>query len=141
CIDEVIRSLGDRLPAERITIDIQCDPILTIKSLRGDWATIFINLIDNSVRHGFRGREHGMINITVVSDAKKLQLEYRDDGVGLAPESLARIFDPFFSSDLQHGMGLGMYLVYNLISHRMGGDIQCESVLGQGVHFYIEVPQ
>jgi len=141
CIDEVIRSLGDRLPAERITIDIQCDPTLKIKSLRGDWATIFINLIGNSVKHGFKGREHGMINITVVSDAKKLQLEYRDDGVGLAPESLARIFDPFFSSDLQHGMGLGMYLVYNLITHRMGGDIQCESDLGQGVHFHIEVPQ
>jgi signal transduction histidine kinase len=141
CVSEVIRSLGDRLSPERIAINIQCDPELEIESLRGDWASIFINLIGNSLKHGFRGRERGIIDIRIAKDAKELRVDYRDDGVGLAPEALARIFDPFYTTDLQHGMGLGMHLVYNLITHRMHGSIQCESQPGQGVKFHIEIPQ
>jgi signal transduction histidine kinase len=67
-------------------------------------------------------------------------VDYRDDGNGMAAEAQARIFDPFFTTDLQQGMGLGMHLVYNLITHRMGGSILCESTPGQGVHFHIEIP-
>jgi signal transduction histidine kinase len=59
----------------------------------------------------------------------------------MPPETLARVFDPFFTTDLQHGMGLGMHLVYNLITHRMGGSITCESQPGGGVCFHIEIPQ
>jgi signal transduction histidine kinase len=50
------------------------------------------------------------------------------------------VFDPFFTTDMQHGMGLGMYLVYNLITQRLGGHIQCESPPGGGVRFHIEIP-
>jgi signal transduction histidine kinase len=141
CLDEVIRSLGDRFPADRITVNIQCEADLEINSQPGDWASIFINLIGNSLKHGFKGRECGVINIQIAKEAKKLCIDYSDDGVGLAPESLARIFDPFYTTDLQQGMGLGMHLVYNLITHRMGGSILCESPLGHGIHFHIEIPQ
>lgn len=141
CLDEVIRSLGDRLPAERIAVQIECPAELEIDSVAGDWASIFINLISNTLKHGFKGRERGVIDIRMARDTQKLRLDYRDDGVGLSPEALARIFDPFFTTDLQHGMGLGMHLVYNLITHRMGGNIQCESRLGCGVHFHIELPR
>lgn len=141
CLDEVIRSLGDRLPAERISVRIDCDPALEIDSLPGDWASIFINLIGNSLKHGFRGRERGAIDIRITRDSQRLRIDYHDDGVGLAPEVQARIFDPFFTTDLQQGMGLGMHLVYNLITHRLGGRIQCDSAPGQGAHFHIEIPQ
>jgi signal transduction histidine kinase len=70
----------------------------------------------------------------------RLVVDYRDDGKGMAPETSARVFDPFYTTDLQQGMGLGMHLTYNLVTHRMGGHIQCESVPGNGVHFRIEVP-
>lgn len=72
-----------------------------------------------------------------------MRLDYRDDGVGLSPEARERVFDPFFTTDLQRGMGLGMHLVYNLITHRLGGSIQCcgpEPGAGQGAHFLIRVP-
>jgi signal transduction histidine kinase len=140
CLDEVIRSLGDRLPAERVAIEIECEPNLEIESLPDDWVSIFANLIGNSLKHGFRDRERGLITIQMSRDTKKLRVDYRDDGAGLTPDVLNRIFDPFFTTDLQHGMGLGMHLVYNLISHRLGGTIHCDSQPGEGVHFHIEVP-
>jgi signal transduction histidine kinase len=141
CLDEVIRSLGSKLPADRVDINIHCDPDLEIESFRSDWVSIFINLISNSLKHGFKGHEHNTINIRIVGETKIMRIDYRDDGVGLAPESLARIFDPFFTTDLQQGTGLGLYLVYNLITQHMNGSIQCQSESGKGVYFHIEVPQ
>ena len=140
CLDDVVRSLGNRLPTDRVTISIDCPPELVIDTIADDWASIFLNLISNSLKHGFRNRERGTILIGVVQEAKKLRVDYRDDGNGMAAEAQARIFDPLFTTDLQQGMGLGMHLVYNLITHRMGGSILCESTPGQGVHFHIEIP-
>jgi len=141
CLDDVIRSLGERLPADRVSLQIDCDPALEIDSVRGDWVSIFVNLISNSLKHGFKGRERGSIAIRIVRAAKTLRVDYHDDGAGLSPEALARIFDPFYTTDLQQGMGLGMHLVYNLVTHRMRGNIQCESTPGHGAHFLIEIPQ
>lgn len=141
CLDEVIRSMGHLLAAERVTLKIACDPFLLIESLPDDWPDIFRNLIDNSLKHGFKEREHGDIVISISTTAQYLHIEYKDDGVGLTPEVQTRIFDPFFTTDMQHGMGLGMHLIYNLITHRMGGTIHCTSQPGQGVCYHIEVPR
>ncbi|NTV94057.1 MAG: histidine kinase [Thiobacillus sp.] len=140
CLDEVVASLAGQLPADRIAIGVRCDPDLEIDSYRADWVSIFTNLISNSVRHGFKGRDHGQIDIAARVEAGQLVLDYADDGVGLAAEAQARIFDPFYTTDLQHGMGLGMHLVYNLITHRLGGAIVCVGRPGQGAHFHIETP-
>jgi signal transduction histidine kinase len=140
CLADVVQSLGERLSASHIALRIDCEPTLEINSLSGDWVSIFSNLIGNSLKHGFKGRAQGAIDIQITSDEHWLRLIYQDDGVGMAPETLARVFDPFFTTDMQHGMGLGMYLVYNLITQRLGGHIQCESPPGGGVRFHIEIP-
>lgn len=139
-LEEVVRSLGDRLPADRITLRIECDPELTLRSYPDDWASIFLNLIGNSLKHGFKGRERGNIELRITQAAGRLRVDYRDDGAGLSPEVRARVFDPFFTTDLQQGMGLGMHLVFNLVTHRLGGAIQCESEPGQGARFVIDAP-
>lgn len=138
-LEDVIRALGDRLPTERVTVQIECPAELAIESDAGDLAIIFTNLIGNSLQHGFKGRERGVIDIRITRQAGKLHIDYRDNGVGMTPHTLARVFDPFFTTDLQNGMGLGMHLVYNLITHRIGGSISCESQPGNGVCFHIEV--
>ena len=76
----------------------------------------------------------------VTSDDGRLRVTYRDDGAGMEPATCARVFDPFFTTDMQHGMGLGMHLVYNLVTHRLGGMIACESSPGAGACFRIDVP-
>jgi signal transduction histidine kinase len=140
CLDDVIRSLGNRIAPDQVTVNIHCEPDLQVESVAGDWASIFVNLISNSLKHGFRGRERGHIDIQVTSDGGHLRVDYRDDGVGLTPDTQARIFDPFFTTDMQNGTGLGMHLVYNLVTHRFRGSIQCQSAPGQGVRFQIDVP-
>ncbi len=140
CVEQVIASLGDRLPAGRVRLDIDCDPELEVTSVSDDWVSIFVNLVSNSLMHGFKGRERGLIQIAVKRDADWLRLEYRDDGAGLSPEASARIFDPFFTTDLQNGTGLGMHLVYNIVTHRLNGSIRVESRPGEGVRFLIQVP-
>ncbi len=140
CLDNVLDSLGDKLPRERIELQIQCEPELEINSLIDDWVSIFLNLIDNSLKHGFKNQQRGKITIQITENNTQLEFNYRDNGQGMDSESLEKIFDPFFTSDIQQGLGLGLHLVYNLITQRMSGSIQCDSQPGKGVHFIIEVP-
>ena len=141
CLADVVRSLRPRVLSAGVQVHIDCDPALHIHSHAGDWATVFASLIGNSVKHGFRGRDQGSIHVRVEADATRLRVHYRDDGCGMPPEVLAKVFEPFFTTDLQRGMGLGMHLVYNLVTQRFGGSIWCESKVGQGVTFFIEVPR
>jgi signal transduction histidine kinase len=141
CIDQVVESFGERAVAAHVSFTIDCDPRLEIDSVAGDWTSIFLNLIGNSLKHGFKGRDQGRIEIHVNNDQQQLQIHYRDDGIGMDPATLAHVFDPFFTTDLQHGMGLGMHLVYNLVTHRLGGSIRCNSTPGAGVHFEIDIPR
>lgn len=140
CIEQVIQSFGDRLPVDRVRLSVECPADLVINSFSGDWTSIFDNLIGNSLKHGIGENGRGCIGISVATDGAALKVDYRDDGAGMAPETLACVFDPFFTTNHQLGLGLGMHLVYNLVTHRMGGSIRCASAPGRGVHFHIEVP-
>ena len=140
CVQDVVASLGERLTGGLFSVTIDCEESLEIESYPGDWASIFTNLIGNSLQHGFKGMHQGRMNIRVTRPGSKLLISYTDDGVGLSPEARKRIFDPFFTTDLQNGMGLGMHLVYNLVTQRMGGTIVCQEPIASGAVFHIEVP-
>ena len=67
---------------------------------------------------------------------------YRDDGCGIAQESLGRIFDPFYTTRRgRGGSGLGLHILYNIVSAKLGGSVACESTLGVGTTFYIRFPK
>ncbi len=140
CLNDVISSFGDNFEKHHIAIEIKQDPALEISALTSDWASIFRNLISNSLKHGFTGRDSGNITIAMHKQQDLLKIIYRDDGKGMDKTDLGKIFDPFFSTDLQNGMGLGMHLVYNLVTHRFRGSIHCDSQPGQGLTCTIEVP-
>ena len=140
CLNEVIHSFGDRFSPERIRVSVICDDSLELESYPGDWTSIFTNFISNSLQHGFKGRDAGCIQVELVLARSMLSLVYCDDGNGLTAEAQARIFDPFFTTDMQNGIGLGMHLVYNLITQRLGGSITVQRSPSGGVCFRIEVP-
>lgn len=139
-LDDVIRSLSVQLTGDRVVLRIACDENLQIESVADDWHSIFVNLISNSLRHGFKDRETGIIDITIAAGHGQLNVDYHDDGNGIAPDVQARMFDPFYTTDLQQGMGLGLHLVYNLVTHRLRGVIECDSQPGQGARFLIRIP-
>ncbi len=141
CLQDVITSLNKSLQAKQVDIHMDCDKNLKIISDAGNWASIFTNLLTNSLRHGFKEVDHGVIGITIKATAGQLTLDYTDDGVGISQETQARMFEPFYTTDMQQGMGLGMHILYNIITQQMHGRIQCLDSDHRGIHIRIEIPQ
>ena len=96
----------------------------------------------NSVIHGFENIEKGDIEISAeLVTANKFKLVYRDNGKGIPDDIKKRIFDPFVTTKRgQGGSGLGMHLVYNLVTQALNGSIVLSSEEGQGVEFVIVFP-
>jgi signal transduction histidine kinase len=72
----------------------------------------------NSLLHGFENIGKGIITIEVERHNDHVEILYADDGQGLTEEAQVKIFEPFFTTKRGYGgTGLGMHLVYNLVSH------------------------
>tara|TARA_X000000368_G_scaffold312193_1_gene249957 strand:- start:305 stop:1150 length:846 start_codon:yes stop_codon:yes gene_type:complete len=141
-VNEILLSLQPRLKKLKHNINVNCDPTLNVETKAGPINQILINLIMNSVIHGFESMEEGTIDISaeLVSD-NKLKLVYTDNGKGIPPEIRKRIFDPFVTTKRgQGGSGLGMHLVYNLVTQALNGSISITSEEGEGVEFIIVFP-
>ncbi len=140
-LEDVIRSLYPKLKQRDIDINIECDEKLQLHSYPGVFAQIFTNLVLNSITHGFKKEnKKGVIEILVKQEAKQLQIEYKDNGEGIPGEILPKIFDPFFTTDQSKGTGLGLNIIYNLVTQKLKGSIKCESEEKKGVVFRIVVP-
>ncbi len=140
-IDEVILSLAPQLKLKPIAIDIDCPNNLVIVSKPGPLNQILINLIVNSIIHGFENREQGTISIKVMPLSGQLNIVYQDDGKGVSSDLRHKIFDPFITTKRgEGGSGLGLHLVYNLITQGLNGNIQFDSEEGKGVQFEINFP-
>ncbi|WP_420840019.1 sensor histidine kinase [Alteromonas antoniana] len=141
-VNEILLSLRPRLKKVHHKINIECDPTLTVETKAGPINQILINLIMNSIIHGFEDIEEGQIDICAeLMSGNKLKLIYRDDGKGIPPDIRKRIFDPFVTTKRgQGGSGLGMHLVYNLVTQALNGSISLTSEEGHGVEFVIVFP-
>jgi signal transduction histidine kinase len=83
----------------------------------------------------------GQIFLGFKCESDRVIFEYADDGKGIHPENLSQIFDPFFTTNRSQGStGLGLHIVYNLVSQQFKGTIQCESQMGIGTKFIIKLP-
>ncbi|WP_326533180.1 ATP-binding protein [Pseudorhodoferax sp.] len=122
---------------------------LRLDSYPGPLGQALANLIQNAVRHGFDGREHGTVCITAGRDgsaegagaAERIWLRVQDDGVGIPPEIIGRIFDPFMTTKMgQGGTGLGLHISYNAVVQLLGGTLTVDSAPGQGATFEMRLP-
>jgi C4-dicarboxylate-specific signal transduction histidine kinase len=139
-LHEVVSSMGPNLSKSMHHVTIDCDPELTVKTVPGYWSQIIINLISNSLKHGFEGMEHGVILIQVKQSKTDIQLLFSDNGRGIDRESSAKVFEPFYTTKRDSGgSGLGLHLVYNLVSQGLNGAITLKES-AQGCVFDIKVP-
>jgi len=140
-INEVLLSLRPNLKKTQHQISVNCEPELELDSKPGPINQILINLIMNSLIHAFEHIEQGEIQITVSVENNNCKLLYADNGAGV-PESIKkRIFDPFVTTKRgEGGSGLGLHLVYNLVTQALNGKIQLQSTLGQGIQIQIDFP-
>lgn len=140
-INEVLLSLRPNLKKTQHEIIVNCPPELVLDSKPGPINQILINLIMNSLIHAFEHVEQGEIQINVQVANNNCQLVYTDNGAGV-PESIKkRIFDPFVTTKRgEGGSGLGLHLVYNLVTQALNGKICLDSTLGQGIRIQIDFP-
>jgi signal transduction histidine kinase len=140
-IDEVLLSLRPKLKKTNHHIEVQCDPLLVIENYPGAFSQILTNLIINSLTHGFDANQAGQIRIEVNKTDSTLELHYRDTGKGLLPEIRNKIFEPFFTTARSQGStGLGLHIIFNIVTRSLGGTIVCESTPGLGTAFHITMP-
>jgi signal transduction histidine kinase len=116
----------------------ESDTPIVFQTAPGSIGQIFTNLIMNSIKHGFKGALEKEIHIDCQVQEDKVIIHYRDNGKGIAPEIKEKIFDPFFTTDKQDGTGLGLHVLYNLITHKLGGSISLEPS-DEGVYFRVEL--
>jgi signal transduction histidine kinase len=133
---------GLRRTSCRIDLQVTVDPLLELDSYPGPLGQVLVNLVNNAVLHAFEGREQGRLIITAQAlDAGWLRMEVADDGCGIATERLHRLFDAFYSSKFGQGScGLGLHLVQDIVTQRLGGRIAVSSSPGQGCSFRFELP-
>lgn len=141
-IEEVLFSLHPRIKKTNHTILVDCPDKLTVNSFPGAISQILTNLIMNSLLHGFETIEEGKITIGVEPEKSSITLRYSDNGKGMTPEQRQKIFDPFYTTKRgTGGTGLGMHLVYNLVTEKLRGEIECDSTLNKGTLITIRIPK
>lgn len=140
-LGDVVTSLTPALRKAGATCTVACEPGIIIDSYPGLLAQIVTNLVMNAMAHGFAGQSGGSIRIVARVAEGVFHLVVEDDGRGMADEVASRIFEPFFTTQRgEGGSGLGLHVVYNLVTQSFKGQIACRSVSGEGTAFIMSWP-
>ncbi|MEM9924996.1 MAG: ATP-binding protein [Cyanobacteria bacterium P01_D01_bin.50] len=140
-LNGILLQLQPKLKITKHKIEIQGSNYLIIDSYPGGFSQIITNLIINSLMHAYEESERGNIIIKYRREEENFILEYQDNGKGIPPDNINKIFEPFFTTKRnQGGTGLGLHVIYNIVTQKLLGSINCESTLGIGTKFMIQFP-
>ena len=140
-LNEVVVTLSAKLESNNVNLSVNCPEDFIINSKPGPINQILINLILNSIHHAFEGKDNRNITIIVMNLSDQLHLNFTDNGNGIDDSIKEKIFDPFTTTKRgSGGSGLGMHLVYNLVTQALDGHIALEDHFSQGVTFDITFP-
>ena len=140
-LDDVNSIYINNFLSRNIIFSVECNDNIELTSYPDALAKILSNLIAKSLDYAFDEESSGKIIIEVTQDDESIKLLYRDSGKGMSADVSSNIFEPFFTTNRSNGnTGLGMFILYNLITQQLNGDIQCTSELGKGTTFVLSLP-
>lgn len=140
-LDEILQNLYPALKKTPHSVTILCPDTLELNSYPGMFSQIITNFVMNSLIHGLDPDKPGKIEIEIVRKDNALRVRYSDDGREMSEAVRSRIFEPFYTTKRgQGGTGLSLHIIYNLVTQRLNGDIECESAPGKGTTFIIHLP-
>jgi signal transduction histidine kinase/ligand-binding sensor domain-containing protein len=140
-LNEILISLGPAFKKTAHSVHVDCPEPLSLNTYPGAFYQIVSNLLMNSLNHAFAPGQAGEIIIAIRQDGDHVVLRYRDNGKGMSEDVRSRIFEPFFTTRRgQGGSGLGMHVVYNLVTQLLKGQIHVDSAPGTGTSFEIVLP-
>lgn len=141
--DQVVMSLRPGIRKQNLTLKVECEQGLMMNSYPGPYGQVLTNLFLNSVAHAFPDGGAGEVNIKVrASGENHVEVLYSDNGCGMTPDIRRRAFDPFFTTRREEGgTGLGLHIVYSIVTSRLGGQIHLESEPGTGTRVQMILPR
>ncbi len=141
-VAEVLDTLAPSLKRHPHKVVLDMPRGITLDSYPGPLGQVVINLVNNAYLHAFEGRSDGVLTISAQADGDQVLLSVTDNGVGMSPQLLAQMFQPFFSTKIgRGGTGLGMTIVDNLVRKVLGGTLEVTSTVGQGSRFVLRLPR
>jgi signal transduction histidine kinase len=141
--DQIIASLRPVLKKASIALSVDVPEGLVIDGYPGSYGQILTNLFLNAANHAFADGRSGAISISARPRGHEdIEIVFADNGAGMTPDVQRQAFDPFFTTRRnQGGTGLGLHIVYNLVTQQLGGQMMLDSSLGQGTTFRIIMPR
>ena len=141
--EQVVMSLRPGLRKHHLTLNVDCEPNLTMNSYPGPYGQVLTNLFLNAVAHAFPDGRPGEVHILVRESGKdNVEIIFSDNGCGMSLDVRRRAFDPFFTTRRdQGGTGLGLHIVYSIVTNRLGGRLDLDSEPGKGTQIQIILPK
>jgi PAS domain S-box-containing protein len=141
--EQVVMSLRPGLRKHHLTLTVDCQPNLTMNSYPGPYGQVLTNLFLNAVAHAFPDGRPGTVDIQVRESGKdNVEIIFSDNGCGMSLDVRRRAFDPFFTTRRdQGGTGLGLHIVYSIVTNRLGGRLDLDSEPGKGTRVQIILPR
>jgi signal transduction histidine kinase len=140
--EQIVASVRPGLPKSRDSLALEMPSDITLDSYPGAYGQVLTNLIFNAVAHGFTDGAGGQMLIKARRlGMDQVEITFSDDGSGIPEEVQRHVFDPFFTTRRAQGStGLGLYLVHNLVTQRLGGRITLVSAPGKGTTIRMSLP-
>jgi signal transduction histidine kinase len=140
--EQVLSNLRPALPKNNLALEVDCPSGLAMNSYPGPYGQVLTNLFVNAVAHAFPDGKGGTITIRLrASGADRVEILFADDGCGMDRDVLRQAFDPFFTTRRDIGrIGLGLHIVHNIVTNRLGGELHLDSAPGMGTRVRITLP-
>lgn len=141
-LKDVSASLQNQFRQGHISLETVVETSTEMDSFPGLLSQVLINLVENARLHAFAGQDFGKVVLHVWKHGEGyVQIDVRDNGCGIAPDVIDRIFEPFFSTRLgRGGSGLGLSIAYNIVTTSLGGSIRAESAVDGGTIIVVRLP-
>jgi len=139
--EKILASLKPALKKIDCQITLHCSSKISLWGDPSDLTQIITNLVMNSLTHGFEHVTSGNIGLNFSISDQYLNFTYNDSGSGISAENIEKIFDPFFTTKRGKGSsGLGMNIVYNVVTQSLNGTITCTNRPEGGIEFSLKLP-
>ena len=138
---EILATMMNKVRLEGHVLECEVPAGIVMDSYPGPFGQVMINFVNNALLHAFEGPGGHMRLSARRLDAAWIELRFADDGRGIAPEHLRRVFDPFFTTRMgQGGTGLGLNIAHTIATSLLGGSLRVESQPGEGTVFILALP-
>jgi signal transduction histidine kinase len=141
--DQIVASLRPVLRKVPLSLLVDVPPGVSMYSYPGSYGQVLTNLFLNTVVHAYPDGRAGTLSVGARAVGRDdVEITVADDGVGMAEEIRKRAFDPFFTTRRDHGgTGLGLHIIFNIVTQSLGGHLTMDSTPGRGTIFRIRIPR